>query len=106
MLELYLFFKLKTAYEMRISDCSSDVCSSDLWIDAQMADHRRIGCGLGLGRIGGYADVADAVEQVGDPARLEHPRGIIGVGVGKDQSPSGQPRESGTQPGGDRKSVV
>src|SRR3546814_9226028 len=25
-----LFFKLKTAYEMRISDWSSDVCSSDL----------------------------------------------------------------------------
>src|SRR3546814_5298969 len=26
------FFKQKTAYEMRISDWSSDVCSSDLWI--------------------------------------------------------------------------
>src|SRR3546814_20116879 len=25
-----LFFKQKTAYEMRSSDCSSDVCSSDL----------------------------------------------------------------------------
>src|SRR3546814_1137094 len=24
------FFQQKTAYEMRISDCSSDVCSSDL----------------------------------------------------------------------------
>src|SRR3546814_9599047 len=24
------FFRQKTAYEMRISDCSSDVCSSDL----------------------------------------------------------------------------
>src|SRR3546814_6606408 len=28
---LFLFFKQKTAYEMRISDWSSDVCSSDLW---------------------------------------------------------------------------
>src|SRR3546814_20939505 len=27
---LVFFFKQKTAYEMRISDCSSDVCSSDL----------------------------------------------------------------------------
>src|SRR3546814_5162115 len=27
---LILFFKQKTAYEMRISDWSSDVCSSDL----------------------------------------------------------------------------
>src|SRR3546814_3425774 len=33
------FFKQKTAYEMRISDWSSDVCSSDLsvgeWLDAE-----------------------------------------------------------------------
>src|SRR3546814_2229533 len=29
---VYVFFvKQKTAYEMRISDWSSDVCSSDLW---------------------------------------------------------------------------
>src|SRR3546814_18625231 len=27
------FFKQKTAYEVRINDCSSDVCSSDLWAD-------------------------------------------------------------------------
>src|SRR3546814_2131120 len=26
----FFFFKQKPAYEMRISDCSSDVCSSDL----------------------------------------------------------------------------
>src|SRR3546814_7938324 len=29
-LQLFFFFKQKTAYEMRISDWSSDVCSSDL----------------------------------------------------------------------------
>src|SRR3546814_2127459 len=29
---LFFFFKQKTAYEMRISDWSSDVCSSDLQI--------------------------------------------------------------------------
>src|SRR3546814_16790440 len=29
----FFFFKQKTAYEMRISDWSSDVCSSDLRID-------------------------------------------------------------------------
>src|SRR3546814_5363076 len=28
---LFFFFKQKTAYEMRISDWSSDVCSSDLF---------------------------------------------------------------------------
>src|SRR3546814_6597922 len=27
---ILFFFKQKTAYEMRIGDCSSDVCSSDL----------------------------------------------------------------------------
>src|SRR3546814_4996711 len=31
---LFFFFKQKTAYEMRISDWSSDVCSSDLAFSA------------------------------------------------------------------------
>src|SRR3546814_10260360 len=30
---IFVFFKQKTAYEMRISDWSSDVCSSDLLIE-------------------------------------------------------------------------
>src|SRR3546814_10811667 len=34
---IFFFFKQKTAYEMRISDWSSDVCSSDL-LDGQIAD--------------------------------------------------------------------
>src|SRR3546814_5888376 len=34
----FFFFKQKTAYEMRISDWSSDVCSSDL---IGVADHAR-----------------------------------------------------------------
>ena len=35
------FFKQKTAYEIRSSDCSSDVCSSDLyWHDARDLDDR------------------------------------------------------------------
>src|SRR3546814_5731730 len=36
---LFFFFKQKTAYEMRISDWSSDVCSSDLHATAKRA-HR------------------------------------------------------------------
>src|SRR3546814_14592258 len=36
---IVFFFKQKTAYEMRISDWSSDVCSSDL-IDADFLSHR------------------------------------------------------------------
>src|SRR3546814_8073395 len=52
-----LFFKQKTAYEMRISDWSSDVCSSDLtdfvsgnndadavlllqWVEERLPEHR------------------------------------------------------------------
>src|SRR3546814_14229332 len=43
-LGLFFFFKQKTAYEMRISDWSSDVCSSDLDRDGEVpgrddADH-------------------------------------------------------------------
>src|SRR3546814_10744777 len=36
MVDLVFFFKQKTAYEMRISDWSSDVCSSDLIVPAHM----------------------------------------------------------------------
>src|SRR3546814_7996143 len=34
---VFFFFKQKTAYEMRISDWSSDVCSSDLLERAKLA---------------------------------------------------------------------
>src|SRR3546814_3290639 len=34
----FFFFKQKTAYEMRISDWSSDVCSSDLWRGGRRTD--------------------------------------------------------------------
>src|SRR3546814_4792826 len=41
---IFFFFKQKTAYEMRISDWSSDVCSSDLSADAGLTigEFRRI----------------------------------------------------------------
>src|SRR3546814_6707022 len=35
----FFFFKQKTAYEMRISDWSSDVCSSDLAVAQQGHQH-------------------------------------------------------------------
>src|SRR3546814_7788117 len=40
-MQLIFFFKQKTAYEMRISDWSSDVCSSDL-LDAMLAQEIRV----------------------------------------------------------------
>src|SRR3546814_3066322 len=41
------FFKQKTAYEMRISDWSSDVCSSDLQGNRAMQDKNIPGDALG-----------------------------------------------------------
>src|SRR3546814_14701136 len=49
----YFFFKQKTAYEMRISDWSSDVCSSDLRAaqpDDRFLAHMRRGDILDLAR--------------------------------------------------------
>src|SRR3546814_3259558 len=43
------FFKQKTAYEMRISDWSSDVCSSDLRLVAKAGHRRDGGCDAGVG---------------------------------------------------------
>src|SRR3546814_6615459 len=50
----FFFFKQKTAYEMRISDWSSDVCSSDLNTDRHfivtkfpIADSRGVVSGIG-----------------------------------------------------------
>src|SRR3546814_7837283 len=39
---LFFFFKQKTAYEMRISDWSSDVCSSDLILSAPVVAGGRV----------------------------------------------------------------
>src|SRR3546814_7749993 len=40
----FFFFKQKTAYELRISDWSSDVCSSDLHAAVTLAVETRTGC--------------------------------------------------------------
>src|SRR3546814_10441419 len=81
-LVFFFFFKQKTAYEMRISDWSSDVCSSDL--DAEhVGDHVRVGIGTGLDRRGVRANalrerrrvgLARMREQaLGDVEQLGHP---------------------------------
>src|SRR3546814_4139226 len=43
---LFFFFKQKTAYEMRISDWSSDVCSSDLCLVEAVGLSLQIAIGL------------------------------------------------------------
>src|SRR3546814_20090386 len=64
---LFFFFKQKTAYEMRISDWSSDVCSSDLVASGRPIDARRRGLSGG-----GYGD-RDAVEMRHSRYLLEIP---------------------------------
>src|SRR3546814_10795998 len=62
------FFKQKTAYEMRISDWGSDVCSSDL-DPHQLSLHHRVGVAvLPIGvdaRCGEHHDQADGQQQRG-----------------------------------------
>src|SRR3546814_5029099 len=63
----FFFFKQKTAYEMRISDWSSDVCSSDLH-----------GPGLGAHPAGDTTGVrARAPEGVEAVGPLDRPPGIL-----------------------------
>src|SRR3546814_7757036 len=57
------FFKQKTAYEMRISDWSSDVCSSDLELER--------GCGLS----GGLSPSPAATERLRRQVSLPSPNG-------------------------------
>src|SRR3546814_10371569 len=80
------FFKQKTAYEMRISDWSSDVCSSDLL--AGFVEHDVLGQLHGARPIAGHV-VVD-IEERGH-------LGLIRFGPGHDQLQA---------EGIDRKSVV
>src|SRR3546814_5282642 len=59
------FFKQKTAYEMRISDWSSDVCSSDLVaVQRQVESGVGVTVGIGLGlHVEQHAEVALADER-------------------------------------------
>src|SRR3546814_8253812 len=59
LLLVFFFFKQKTAYEMRISDWSSDMCSSDL-------------NGIARGRRGGVARHAVLRDREGQEIRLFH----------------------------------
>src|SRR3546814_10831906 len=64
LVSIFCFFKQMTAYEMRISDWSSDVCSSDLWV---LASH------------GGLDTLAFNVDLWS--ARGPVPRDLVGVAV-------------------------
>src|SRR3546814_9466051 len=90
----FFFFKQKTAYEMRISDWSSDVCSSDLAIDdAAALDAQCLVLVVG-GMPAGSRDLAGARAQVQDgiAAVLEHAK-VAGVPLAIEQNGSASCRE-------------
>src|SRR3546814_20670848 len=79
---IFLFFKQKTAYELRISDWSSDVCSSDLLevrledsdIAAVEFDDRIVAHDVHVDRDNGREDIGFGETQV-RPPRLHPPVG-------------------------------
>src|SRR3546814_2122178 len=52
---MFFFFKQKTAYEMRISDWSSDVCSSDLRLVALVQESLSVATRTGAARPSDFA---------------------------------------------------
>src|SRR3546814_2642406 len=71
---VFFFFKQKTAYEMRISDWSSDVCSSDLTrglrerfpdrvLGTPISENAFAGLGGGLAMDGRYKPVVERSEE-------------------------------------------
>src|SRR3546814_9419582 len=67
---MFFFYKQKTAYDVRISDCSSDVCSSDL-----MRKGRAVRKFLGDGKRG-LLERLVGDDEVDEPPALER-RGIV-----------------------------
>src|SRR3546814_7962612 len=80
---VFVFFKQKTAYEMRISDWSSDVCSSDLRLlvasgrPAYVLDGDNLRLGLN-GDLGfSEEDRTENVRRVAHVARLMADAGVV-----------------------------
>src|SRR3546814_20788305 len=67
----FFFFKQKTAYEMRISDWSSDVCSSDLVVDISGSASRILLDSAAIGKLASSNDAAVAMAgQVGAQVKV------------------------------------
>src|SRR3546814_4202435 len=78
---LVFFFKQKTAYEVRISDWSSDVCSSDLGLGQPLQD----GDLAALREVGLVARLLDALldpvllDRILDVLELDADRAAVGL---------------------------
>src|SRR3546814_2235752 len=66
----FFFFKQKTAYEMRISDWSSDVCSSDLAAPAVFSKASRLDEEREYNRV--RKVLGDAIAGINTPAPARH----------------------------------
>src|SRR3546814_885358 len=89
---VFFFFKQKTAYEMRISDWSSDVCSSDLL-------HRGI---LDVSGVGEYGPVVEqtaggAAGRRGRSNRSQKRSAVARAEVGPPKNGSDQCDQHGTR---------
>src|SRR3546814_11207618 len=98
---IFFFFKQKTAYEMRISDWSSDVCSSDL-ASPGAEEPRRGRADVGDGRPPGLGRVAAEDPHAGRPGdergaelRPEHAFARGGEHPGRAADGAGHPGDGG-----------
>src|SRR3546814_1535506 len=101
---VFFFFKQKTAYEMRISDWSSDVCSSDLGAAGRSRRDRQVGHRVHqlLGPDAGEGQAEDG-RQVRRFVAV-HPHRTQNVQKPLPQRP--KPRRLAVETSGDRQSVV
>src|SRR3546814_6252223 len=73
----FFFFKQKTAYDMRISDWSSDVCSSDLLVPEELGIRQ---AGVEHALVAGDHLLAAVVGQrIGDDHEARRPRTVGGI---------------------------
>src|SRR3546814_14843296 len=86
---VFFFFKQKTAYEMRISDWSSDVCSSDLCLAVKAGTIHGIVGENGAGKstlmsilYGFYETDSGEILIDGRPVALRSSRDAIAAGIG------------------------
>src|SRR3546814_2656536 len=76
----FFFFQHKSAYELRISDWSSDVCSSDLLVEGDRHQHPRARAGGPLGgAVGGDETLLQQVV-LGRRIQLDRAAGAVVVG--------------------------
>src|SRR3546814_4608918 len=88
LLDYVVFFKQKTAYDFRIRDWSSDVCSSDLVVPRISAARaavaqRHVAVIAEIGYRGGDAEIGDPHPGGRTGEARSHPGGVVDVEVAR-----------------------